>query len=477
MLKIKYLLTIIFLLFIVTSCTMPNNNQNNQQKEDITVTVIYGYDIEDVIYNLKKGDKLNTIENLEYEFGTITHFTKSDGSTFDFNEQIKEDLTIYAKWDLLEFTCTFYDDDKKTIIDKQILKYGEKITYPANPIDKIYTGYKKVFKNWSRNIDIITNNVNIYAEYYEVYDQIIVSIKNNNLELIDEIEINYGSFIYEPDLPELDKKEGYYYKFIGWCNEQTNTLFDFDSDIYENVSIYPLYKELKIGKLSLSESTISFIGDSISTFYSSTSDINSFYHGHNEYYYPVYSQTVKNVSDTWWYQTYTKLGSKLGINNSLSGSAAYGAGSSAGMSETRLKTLDNNGTPNIIIIYLGTNDNVNGHTKENLKTAYNKMITYITENFTQEINNEFIVPDIYIINNGYSAYSGYNYKEQTRNEYNNLFNELSKEYNNVKVFDLANKITKDNYHLYLGDSLHYNKEGMLVISEYLTKQIKQDYEN
>ena len=94
MLKIKYLLTIIFLLFIVTSCTMPNNNQNNQQKEDITVTVIYGYDIEDVIYNLKKGDKLNTIENLEYEFGTITHFTKSDGSTFDFNEQIKEDLTI-----------------------------------------------------------------------------------------------------------------------------------------------------------------------------------------------------------------------------------------------------------------------------------------------------------------------------------------------------------------------------------------------
>ena len=83
--------------------------------------------------------------------------------------------------------------------------------------------------------------------------------------------------------------------------------------------------------------------------------VNSLYGGHNQFYYPIYSATVKNVEQTWWHQTYTKLGLKLGVNNSWSGSAAYGHSESAGMSDARLKTLDDNGTPNIVVIFLGKN--------------------------------------------------------------------------------------------------------------------------
>ena len=47
---------------------------------------------------------------------------------------------------------------------------------------------------------------------------------------------------------------------------------------------------------------ISILGDSLSTFYSEDASLTSVYHGDNEFYYPRYSQTIKTVDKTWWYQ-------------------------------------------------------------------------------------------------------------------------------------------------------------------------------
>ena len=178
---------------------------------------------------------------------------------------------------------------------------------------------------------------------------------------------------------------------------------------------------------------------------------------------------------TWWHQTYTQLNLKLGVNNSWSGSAAYGSGNSAGMSEARLKTLADNGTPNIVVIFLGTNDNVNGHTVTNLETAYINMIEYISENYVDFSNNTAKIPYIYLFTNGYSAYSGYNYTEERRLEYNEMFKKLANTYSNVRIFDLAKYITSDNYSSYLGDSLHYNADGMKLISDKLVEQLTNDF--
>ena len=63
---------------------------------------------------------------------------------------------------------------------------------------------------------------------------------------------------------------------------------------------------------------ISILGDSLSTFYSTESLINSYYHGDNEFYYPRYSQTIKKVEQTWWHQVINNNNFELLVNNSYS---------------------------------------------------------------------------------------------------------------------------------------------------------------
>lgn len=472
--RILYILCLLLTLNLFISCN--KKSDNSSINDNIIVTIVYGEGFDNEVYTLKKGEKLTEPKKKEVEHKELIGYTYENGNTFSFDTPLNNDLTIYALWQTEQVTATFFGFDRKTIIEEVTIDYGSTLIYPAEPSIEQCVGYVKVFDSWSKKVDKLTSNIAIYAKYKEVYEQINITIKNIDLEIVDTKQIDYGDSIYELEEPNINKKEGYYYKFLGWYNELTDELFDFDQEITKNTTIYPKYKVGKIKKLLLEESTISFLGDSISTFYSPNSDVNSFYGGENEFYYPTYSQTVKDVTKTWWYQTYTQLGSKLGINNSLSGSAAYGSSNEAGMSSTRINTLDNNGTPNIVIIFLGTNDNVNGHTKENIETAYKSMIEQITTNYVIEDGDEFIVPDIYIINNGYTAYNGYYYTETKRLEYNEVFKKLADAYNNVKLFDLASLITKDNYAQYLGDNLHYNSDGMTLIALNLTKQIKKDYE-
>jgi lysophospholipase L1-like esterase len=285
---------------------------------------------------------------------------------------------------------------------------------------------------------------------------------------------DYNGWINTYKEPKFEKDNDKYYRFLGWFDQNTDEQFDFNKKVVKSCILEPRYDIYDIEETTLDNATISFMGDSISTFYDGSNNPQSYYGGTNQYYYPLYSATVKSYTQTWWYQTYNSLGLKLGVNNSWSGSAAFGHSSSAGSSTSRLETLGENGTPNIVVIYLGTNDNVNGHKVENLHQAYVTMIDYITTNYVTFEGTIAKIPYIYLFTNGYSAYSGYNYTEERRLQYNELFKQLANEYQNVRVFDLANIITKDNYSLYLGDSLHYNATGMTFIATNFVKQLKEE---
>ena len=108
---------------------------------------------------------------------------------------------------------------------------------------------------------------------------------------------------------------------------------------------------------------ISILGDSISTFagYIPVAD------GFNREHLPRYPQDdlLTDVNETWWMQVVTELGAKLGINDSWRGSTLSGAvpvttgdtGENAAMSNlTRIQNLGSNGTPDVILLYGGTND-------------------------------------------------------------------------------------------------------------------------
>lgn len=216
---------------------------------------------------------------------------------------------------------------------------------------------------------------------------------------------------------------------------------------------------------------ISILGDSLSTFYSTESPINSYYHADNEFYYPRYSQTIKKVEQTWWHQVINNNNFELLVNNSLSGSSAYGTTNKAGMSDERLNSLFEKGIPDIIFIYLGTNDIVNGHSVENFELAIRTIINNIIDKSPKSY--------IYLFTLGYSNYHNnvenhYFYSEESRLSYNNLIINLHNEYK-TGIIRVDEAITNDNYFKYLGDNLHYNADGAKLLNDLVCEQIKNNF--
>lgn len=191
---------------------------------------------------------------------------------------------------------------------------------------------------------------------------------------------------------------------------------------------------------------ISIIGDSISTYEEYVPE------GYKTFY-PYPTADVSDVNLTWWMKAINKLGGKLFINNSYSGSCVSTGGSSASQSMERLSKLVVNGeTPDVIIIYMGSNDCHVPYTVNSFKSAYKKMLT----NLKQICPNSEIVLCTLPTSNLYT--------KENQNAYNNVITEFATNYKlvNLDKVDITN---------YLVDSAHPNKDGMEKIAEQIVKDI------
>ncbi|MBQ9199531.1 MAG: hypothetical protein IJ141_05080 [Lachnospiraceae bacterium] len=135
---------------------------------------------------------------------------------------------------------------------------------------------------------------------------------------------------------------------------------------------------------------VSIIGDSIST-----------YEGYNPDGYAVYydnymqrKNKLYSVYDTWWAKVNQALSAYLCVNNSYSGSKVTGVGFPSASSQERISNLHvGELIPDIILIYIGTNDFGNGikiyendynfHQKDNTTfyNAYMNMVQGIRNNY------------------------------------------------------------------------------------------------
>lgn len=114
---------------------------------------------------------------------------------------------------------------------------------------------------------------------------------------------------------------------------------------------------------------ISIMGDSISTFEGYIPVKDGFNLAHRKRYPDTGNNgqynDVTTVEQTWWHQAISELGAKLGINDSWAGSTVANfldvnsgdKGPDAAMaSMTRIQNLGANGTPDVILVFGGTND-------------------------------------------------------------------------------------------------------------------------
>ena len=362
---------------------------------------------------------------------------------------LKNDITFNAIFEETKNTYTYKFLVDGKVIAEETKDYGSAINYPSNPTKESTKEYTYEFTGWDKEDTILNKNITFNAIFKKTLNQYTYKFIDSNGTVLKEETVDYGTLPIEPDQPS---KEGY--EFTGWDKEV--------SKVTDNIEYHATYKE-KEEIASLDNLVVSILGDSISTFYKADSPVNSYYSGENQFYYPIYSSTVKTVDLTWWYQLINNNNMKLGINNSWSGSCAYGTSSSAGMSDGRINTITENGNPDIVIIYLGTNDCAGGFELTNFSNAIQTMISKI---------RKITDAEIFITTLGYSNYTGNKYKEENRIAYNK---ELRKIANELKcgIVPLDDYITETSYSFYLGDFLHYNAKGAELLSLIYEKAIKE----
>lgn len=273
------------------------------------------------------------------------------------------------------------------------------------------------------------------ANHYEVVN---VTFKGMNDEVIGTAKCAKGGSVIYP-IPTV--YEGY--KFVGWDRVNYN--------ITEDTVIYATYEK---GVNNYTGKSFAIIGDSISTYQSYIPDGFSCF-------YPYPTADVSDVNKTWWMQVINSVGGSLFVNNSYSGSCVADSSSSATKNMERLEYTTINGvTPDVILIYMGSNDCASKYVSAyDFERDYPKMIE----------NLQKLCPNSEIILCTLATSPFYSVEDQT--EYNDIIKMYAETYN-LKCLDLASA----NLAGKLVDSAHPNTAGMTEFANVVIEKLLEEDE-
>ncbi len=147
----------------------------------------------------------------------------------------------------------------------------------------------------------------------------------------------------------------------------------FDVYVYNSQAQYDYLKSVFEGK------KISILGDSISTLDPISGDYGTPRYFDTAYYPNGYTgdATISIThKDTYWGNILRRFNATLGVNEAYRGTKVTGSGDTAMQSDYRIGHLDDNGTPDVIFFYGGTNDHNNSSvTSESFTAAYENTLT------------------------------------------------------------------------------------------------------
>jgi len=158
-------------------------------------------------------------------------FTNAE-KTIPFNVavSITSNLTLYAKWELADYTVTF-ETNGGTEVNSREVKHGSKLPQVMNPFKENYT-----FVGWFVDEDLteefdfdteIYEDMTLYAKWELVEYSVVFMVDNAEYETQ---MVKYGE---APTLPEEPTKEGF--DFVGWFKDFNRTQeFDFEEDVVES---------------------------------------------------------------------------------------------------------------------------------------------------------------------------------------------------------------------------------------------------
>lgn len=140
-------------------------------------------------------------------------------------DRMAGDMTLYAKWDLQNYTVTF-DTQDGTAVSSQIIQSGSKV---VKPVDPQWNGY--TFENWFTSdtydtvwyydANVVTKDMTLYAKW-TANEAKIVFVENGGTEVADLVGATDKTIV--PNTMPLIARQGY--TFNGWFKAA-----DFSGDV------------------------------------------------------------------------------------------------------------------------------------------------------------------------------------------------------------------------------------------------------
>lgn len=189
--------------------------------------------------NITYGNKATKPADPTKVGSTFLGWFKADDTEFDFNtENITESITLKAKWEANKYTVTFETGaGASTVSPINNVEYGSTITEPAEPTKTGYT-FGGWYKNASCTIsfdfgtDVITEDTTLYAKW--TINEYTVSFDTDGGSLVDDQTVKYLEKASKPATNPT--KAGH--TFLGWFKADLTTVFDFDTQITTDTTIY-----------------------------------------------------------------------------------------------------------------------------------------------------------------------------------------------------------------------------------------------
>ena len=227
MIKKMYLVLVIcFLSFIVLACNETKDDDKQNEVKEYTVTFVV--DGSETIVKAKEGEKVSKpAAPVKEGYQFIGWYLGSEEYTFN---NVTSNITVVAKFTKVinEYTVTFIVGEEET---KQIVKEGESIT---KPIDPVKDGYN--FIGWYQEDSLYT--------FGEVYEDITLTAKFE--EIKQEVKEYTVTFVVGDEETKVKVTEGEKvskpvsavkdgYNFIGWY--QDGALYEFNTIIKEDITL------------------------------------------------------------------------------------------------------------------------------------------------------------------------------------------------------------------------------------------------
>jgi len=218
---------LISMLFTVSACSKSYN---------VTFITNGGENIASI--SLKKGEKVNCPDATKEGYSFVGWYTdESLNKAFNFDTELTDNLTLYAKWNINNYTITF-NSEGGSVIDPITAEYNEAVNAPQPPEKTGYT-----FSGWY--IDSEKNGEQYSFSTMPAEDLILfadwtindytITFNSNDGSSVNPITADFGTEITAPVAPV---KEGY--SFVGWYSNSslTGNIYEFTTVPAENITLY-----------------------------------------------------------------------------------------------------------------------------------------------------------------------------------------------------------------------------------------------